>query len=111
MKKIMAKFVLRLLQSEQKQHRLEVCKECQQQFQEDPDFLLKVGTGSILLLSLLQDENQGGRFDTVQEIRVETQMVLYTLTKKYFRMHFKSGRDAGICVCSQGDYIQGDCTE
>jgi hypothetical protein len=52
-----AKFVPGLLQNEQKQPRLEVCRELQQ-LQEDPNFLLKVVTGSIQLLSLPQDENQ-----------------------------------------------------
>jgi hypothetical protein len=33
-----------LLQNEQDQHRLEVCRELQQQLQEDPDFLSKVVT-------------------------------------------------------------------
>jgi hypothetical protein len=57
---VAAKFVPRLLQNEQKQHRLEVCKERQQQLQEDPDFLSKAVTGSIQPLSLLQDESQVG---------------------------------------------------
>jgi hypothetical protein len=41
MRRIAAKFVPRLLQNEQKQQRLEVCRE----LQNDPDFLLKVVTG------------------------------------------------------------------
>ncbi|PNF17937.1 hypothetical protein B7P43_G14737 [Cryptotermes secundus] len=45
MRMIAAKFVPRLLQNEQKQHRLEVCRELQQQLQEDPNFLSKVVTG------------------------------------------------------------------
>jgi hypothetical protein len=40
-----ATFLPQLLQNEQKSHRLEVCREFQQQFQEDPDFLSKVFTG------------------------------------------------------------------
>jgi hypothetical protein len=58
MRSIVAKFVSQLLQNEQKQHRLEVCGELQQQLQEDPHFLTKVVTCSIRPLSLLQDENQ-----------------------------------------------------
>jgi hypothetical protein len=50
------KFVPRLLQNEQKQHRLEVCRKLKQ-FQEDANFLSKVITASIQLLSLPQDEN------------------------------------------------------
>ncbi|PNF17592.1 hypothetical protein B7P43_G14400 [Cryptotermes secundus] len=45
MRRIVAKFVPRLLQNEQKQHLLEVCRELQQQFQKDPNFLSKVVTG------------------------------------------------------------------
>jgi hypothetical protein len=51
-----ATFLPRLLQNEQKQHRLEVFREVQQ-LREDPNFLLKVVTGSIRLISLPQDEN------------------------------------------------------
>ncbi|PNF30777.1 hypothetical protein B7P43_G06188, partial [Cryptotermes secundus] len=40
-----AKFVPRLLQNEPKQHRLEVCRELEQQLQEDPNFLSKVVPG------------------------------------------------------------------
>jgi hypothetical protein len=56
--RIAAKLVPRLLQNEQKQHRLEVCREIQQQLQEDPNFLSAVFIGSIRLLFLPQDENQ-----------------------------------------------------
>lgn len=45
MRRIVAKFVPWLLQNEQKQHHLEVCRELQQQLQEDPNFLSKVVTG------------------------------------------------------------------
>jgi hypothetical protein len=45
MRRIVAKFVPQLLEIEQKQHCLEVCRELQQQLQEDPNFLLKVTTG------------------------------------------------------------------
>jgi hypothetical protein len=55
MKGIAAKSVSRLLQNEQKQHRLEACRELQQQRQVDPDFLSKVVTLSIRLLSLPKD--------------------------------------------------------
>jgi hypothetical protein len=52
-----AKFVPRSYQCEPKQHRLEVCRELQQQLQEDPNFLSTVVTGSIRLLSLPKGEN------------------------------------------------------
>jgi hypothetical protein len=42
--RIAAKLVPRLLQNEQKQHRLEVCREFQQQLQEDPNFHSKAVT-------------------------------------------------------------------
>jgi hypothetical protein len=58
MRRIAEKFVPRLLQNEQKQHRLEVCRRLQQQLQEDGNFLSQIVTGSIRLLSLPQDENQ-----------------------------------------------------
>jgi hypothetical protein len=52
---------------------------------------------------------RGQRFDTVEEIQVETQMVLNTLTRKRSKMHFKSGCDQ--FVYSQGDYFEGDGAE
>jgi hypothetical protein len=45
MRRIVAKFVPQLLQNEQKQHCLQVCRGLQQQLQEDPNFLSKVVTG------------------------------------------------------------------
>jgi hypothetical protein len=44
MSRIRANFVLLVLQNEQKQHRLEVCRELEQQLQEDPNSLSKVAT-------------------------------------------------------------------
>jgi hypothetical protein len=58
MRRFAAKFVPRLMQNKQKQHRLEVCRELQQELQDDPDFLLKVVTGSTRLLPLPQDESE-----------------------------------------------------
>jgi hypothetical protein len=57
MRRIVANFVPRLLQNEQEQHCLEICRELQQQLQEEK-LISKVVTGSIRLLSLHQDENQ-----------------------------------------------------
>jgi hypothetical protein len=55
------------------------------------------------LLSLPQDENQveGAKIDTVEEIQGKTQTVLNTLTKK----------DWDRCVRSQGGYFEGDSAE
>jgi hypothetical protein len=58
MRRITAKFVPRLPQNLQKQHRLEVCRELQQERKEYPNFLSKIVTGSIRLPFLTQDENQ-----------------------------------------------------
>jgi hypothetical protein len=58
MKMIDAKFVPRLLQNELKQHRLKVCRELQQQLQEDLDVLSGIVTGTIRLLFHPQNENQ-----------------------------------------------------
>jgi hypothetical protein len=44
-RRILAKLVPWLLQNEQKQRRLEVCRELQQQRQSDPDFLSEVVSG------------------------------------------------------------------
>jgi hypothetical protein len=58
MRRIAAKFVPRLLKNEQKQHRLGVGRELQEQLHEDPNLLSNVVTGSIRILSLLGDKSQ-----------------------------------------------------
>jgi hypothetical protein len=67
--RIVAKFMPRLMQNEQKQHRLEVCTELQQQLRREPDSLWKIVTGSIRLLSLpnMKIKVKWRRFDTVEE--------------------------------------------
>jgi hypothetical protein len=45
MRRTVAKSVPRLLQNEQKQYRLQVCRELQQKLREDPHFFSKVVTG------------------------------------------------------------------
>jgi histone-lysine N-methyltransferase SETMAR len=52
------------------------------------------------------------RFDAVEEIQAETQMVLNTLTKKHFQDAFqKWQKHWNQCVWSKGGYFEGDCTE
>jgi hypothetical protein len=52
------------------------------------------------------------KFDAVEEIQVETQMVLNTLTKKDFQDAFQKWQKCwDRCVRSQGDYFEGDGTE
>ncbi|PNF31533.1 hypothetical protein B7P43_G00811 [Cryptotermes secundus] len=85
----------------QKQHRLEVCRELQQQLQEDPNFLSKSVTGDeivphppyspdlapcdFFLFPKMKIKLKGRRFDRVEEIQAETQTALNTLTKKHFQ--------------------------
>ncbi|PNF20610.1 hypothetical protein B7P43_G04271 [Cryptotermes secundus] len=119
MRRIAAKFVPRLLQNEQKQHRLEVCRELQQQLQEDPNFLSKVVTGDknlapcdFFLFPKMKIKLKGRRFDTVEEIQAETQTVLNTLTKKGFQDAFEKWQKRwDQCMRSQGDYFEGDGAE
>jgi hypothetical protein len=67
---------------------LEIYRKLQQQLQEDPNFLSKVGTGSIPLLSLPHDENQveGAKIEGFQR---ETQTALNTLRKKHLQDAFQ----------------------
>jgi hypothetical protein len=56
-----------------------------------------------------KDENQveGAKIDTVEEIQVETQTVLNTLTKKNFQDAFENWQKRrDRCVRSQGDYFE-----
>ncbi|PNF42588.1 hypothetical protein B7P43_G03094, partial [Cryptotermes secundus] len=128
MRRIAAKFVPRLLQNEQKQHRLEVCRELQQQLQEDPNFLSKVVTGDeivphppyspdlapcdFFLFPKMKIKLKGRRFDTAEEIQAETHTVLDTLTKKDFQDAFEEWQKRwDRCMRSQGDYFEGDGAE
>jgi hypothetical protein len=55
---------------------------------------------------------KGRRFDTVEEIQVETRMVLNILTKKDFQDAFQKWQKCwDWCVRSQGDYCEGDGAE
>jgi hypothetical protein len=55
---------------------------------------------------------KGRRFHTVEEIQVEAQTVLNTLTKKYFQDAFqKWQKHWDRCMRSQGDYFEGDGAE
>ncbi|PNF35989.1 hypothetical protein B7P43_G02291 [Cryptotermes secundus] len=125
--RIAAKFVPQLLQNEQKQHRLEVCRELQQQLQEDPNFLSKVVTADeiphqpyspdlapcdFFLFPEMKIKLKGRRFDTAEEIQVETQTVLKTLTKKDFQDAFEKWQKRwDRCMRSQRDYFEGDGAE
>ncbi|PNF22514.1 hypothetical protein B7P43_G14380 [Cryptotermes secundus] len=90
MRRIAAKFVSRLLQNEQKkQHRLEVCRELQQQLQHiffvpHPPYSPDLAPCDFFLFPKMKIKLKGRRFDTVEEIQAETQTVLNTLTKKGF---------------------------
>jgi hypothetical protein len=85
---------------------LEVFRELEQQLQEDPNFLSKVVTGSIYFFFIpkMKIKLKGRRFDTVEEIQVETQMVLNTLTKKLFQYAFQKWQKC----CDQYVHSQGD---
>ncbi|PNF17714.1 hypothetical protein B7P43_G07366 [Cryptotermes secundus] len=112
MRRTAVKLVPRLLQNEQKQHRLEVCRELQQQLQEDPNFLSKVVTGDESWVYGYDPESKQQSFDTVEEIQAETQTVLNTLTKKDFQDAFEKWQKCWYrSMRSQGDYFEGDCAE
>jgi hypothetical protein len=52
---------------------------------------------------------KGQRFDTVEEIQAETQMVLNTLIKRDFQDAFQKWQKRwDRCMRSQGDYFEGD---
>jgi hypothetical protein len=52
---------------------------------------------------------KGRRFDTVEEIQAELQKLLNTLTQRDFQNSFRSWHKRwDRCVCSQGDYFEGD---
>ncbi|PNF43638.1 hypothetical protein B7P43_G00695, partial [Cryptotermes secundus] len=123
MRRTAAKFVSRLLQNEQKQQRLEVCRELQQQHQEDPNFLSNeilaknkmavvphqpyspdLAPCGFFLFAKMKVKLKGRRFDKVEEIQAETQTVLNTLTKKDFQDAFQKWQKRwDRCTRSEGD--------
>jgi dipeptidase len=65
-----------------------------------------------LLFPKMNTKLKGRKFDTVEEIQAETQMVLNTLTKKNFQDAFQKWQKCwDRCVCSQRDYFDGDGAE
>jgi hypothetical protein len=65
-----------------------------------PPYSPHVAPCDFLHFPKMQMKLRGRRFDTGEEIQAERQTVLKTLTEKASRMHFKSGRNAGIGVCA-----------
>ncbi|KDR06482.1 hypothetical protein L798_04224, partial [Zootermopsis nevadensis] len=61
------------------------------------------------LFPKLKIQLKGRRFETIEEIQAESQMVLDRLTKKDFQgcFHTWQGR-WDRCVHSQGNYFEGD---
>jgi predicted transcriptional regulator YdeE len=55
---------------------------------------------------------KGRRFDAVEEIQVETQTVLNTVTKTHFKDAFQKWQKCwNRCMPSQGDNFEGDGAE
>jgi hypothetical protein len=99
MRRIAVKFGLRLLQNEQKQHHVEVCRVLQQQLQEDPDIISKIVTGSIrLFFPKMKIKLKGRRFVTVEEIQADTRTVLNTLTTKQFHASKVPETQGSLCA-------------
>jgi histone-lysine N-methyltransferase SETMAR len=52
---------------------------------------------------------KGRRFDTIEEIRTESQRVLHTLTEKDFQKMFQKWRRRwDRCLHAGGNYLEGD---
>ena len=52
---------------------------------------------------------KGRRFDTVDEIQIESQALLDGLVDKDFQKAFAAWQKRwGRCITSQGDYFEGD---
>ncbi|PNF20723.1 hypothetical protein B7P43_G17374 [Cryptotermes secundus] len=90
MRRIAAKFVPRLLQNEQKQHRLEeFLAKNKMAVVPHPQYLPDLAPCDFFLFPKMKIKLKGRRFDTVEKIQAETQTVLNTLTKKDFQDAFE----------------------
>jgi hypothetical protein len=62
-----------------------------------------------LLFPKMKIKLKGRRFDTAEEIQAESQKVLKMLTQKDLQDSFRSWQKSwDRCVCSEGDYFEGD---
>jgi hypothetical protein len=62
-----------------------------------------VAPAAFFLFLKMKIKMKGRRLGTVEEIQVELQMVINTLTKNTWRMHFKSCRNTGtMCTLPRG---------
>lgn len=63
----------------------------------------------LTLLPKMKLKLKGLCFDTINGIQMELQMVLDSLQEKDFHSDFKDWKRCwDLCVCSQGDYVEGD---
>ncbi|PNF37479.1 hypothetical protein B7P43_G14866 [Cryptotermes secundus] len=117
--RIVAKFVPRRLQNEHKQHRLELCRELQEYsakskmaFVLHPPYSPDLAPCNFFLFPKIKIKLMGRRFDAVEEIQVETQTVLNSLTKKAFQDSFQKWQKCwDRCMRSQGNCFEGDGAE
>ncbi|PNF37365.1 hypothetical protein B7P43_G17725, partial [Cryptotermes secundus] len=113
MRRIAANFVTQLLQNEQKQHRLEqFLAKNKMAVVPHPLYSRDLAPCNFFLFPKMKIKLKGRRFDTVEEIQEETQMVPNTLPKKDFKdASEKWQKRWDQCMRSQGDYFEGDGAE
>ncbi|GBL68784.1 hypothetical protein AVEN_147561-1 [Araneus ventricosus] len=134
MKRVSAKFVLRLLRPDQMETRLLTAAECFEKSTEDPTFLEAIVTGdetwtsvaekNILLLHQppyspdlspsdfwlfpkIKMGLKGNHFDTVEDIKINATVELRKINRTSIVVS-SNGRSGGAIVCAEGSYFEGD---
>jgi hypothetical protein len=114
MRRIAAKFVPRLLNSEQRDHRVQVCTELvvrefltknNMTTAPHPAYSPDLAPCDFYMLPKMKLPLNGRRFVSIEEIQAESQQVLNTLTPADYFQKWQNHWDR--CIQAQGNYFEG----
>jgi hypothetical protein len=105
--------VLRILPADQKQQRNEICTELCQLVSDDETFLSRVITGDLapcdfFLFPKIKLKLKGRRFETIEDIRTESQRVLDTDRKGLPGSVPKMEETVDQRLYAEGNYFEDD---
>jgi hypothetical protein len=132
MRRVAAKFVLRLLTPEQKEHRVAVCQDLRECAVDNPSFMSRIITGDEswvygydrdkaavvaieepIISTTEEGENEPqlnqDHAHSVADIQHKSQKVMDSLTQNDFEAAFQQWQErCDWCIDAQGDYFEGD---
>jgi len=115
MHRVAAKFVPRLLTEEQKQNRVSVSQELLDRSNANENFLQNVITGDETWVygcgveTNVQSTLKGRRFQTIEEIKENSQQDLRAITQNTFQDALQNWKKPWErCINSRGEYFEGD---